>query len=209
MRVPAVISIAAIVLLVSCNDVRKPSRAHFTTAINQYLAKHGQTCTLVGRQFPVDVPRSELNDPSGIGAKLALLERVGLTSGIDTTAVIHGLLDSLRGPTPPQPVRRFQLTAKGQKYFQQVPSALGTTGAFCYGHKSVDSIVNWTEPETGTSSQAEVTYTYKIVGLASWAQRTDVQQAFPDIRTVIDEASRTNRVAGVQLTNNGWDVPES
>jgi hypothetical protein len=209
MRIIVVISIAAVALLVSCNGARKPSRAHFAEAINQYLARHGQTCTLIGRQFPVDLPRSEVNNPSGIGTKLAALERAGLVSWIDTTAVVHGMLDPLRGPSPPQPVRRFQLTAEGQKYFQQIPSSLGPTGAFCYGQKSVGSIVNWTEPETGASSQAEVTYTYQIVNLANWAGRSDLQQAFPDVKAMLNGASRTNQTVGVELMNKGWEVPGS
>ena len=115
MRKLLLIPIAGLFLLSACNTARKPSAANFTTAINQYLAKHGQACTAVGRQFPVDVPRSEHGDPSGLGAKLTTLQDAGLLSETDTTAVVHGLLDPLRGPAPPQPVRRYQLTAEGQK----------------------------------------------------------------------------------------------
>jgi hypothetical protein len=207
MRILAVISIATVALLVSCKDARKPSRAHFTAAVNQYLTRHGQTCTLIRRQFPVDLPRSELNNPSGIVTKLTALERAELVSGIDTTAVVHGMLDPLRGPSPPQPVRRFQLTAEGQKYFQQIPSSLGPTGAFCYGQKSVGSIVNWTESGTGALSQAEVTYTYQIVNLADWTERSDLQQVFPDVKAMLNGASRTNQTISVELMNKGWEVP--
>ncbi len=59
----------------------------------------------------------------------------------------------------------------------------------------------------GTFSQTEVTYTYKIVDAAPWAQRPEVQQAFPDIRTTVDGTSKTTEVAGLQLTSNGWEVP--
>jgi hypothetical protein len=58
MRNLLLIPIAGLFLLSACNTARKPSAANFTTAINQYLAKHGQACALIGRQFPVDVPRS-------------------------------------------------------------------------------------------------------------------------------------------------------
>jgi hypothetical protein len=209
MRIIVVISIAAVALLVSCNGARKPSRAHFAEAINQYLARHGQTCTLIGRQFPIDVPQFAQSDPSGIAAKLTALERAGLVSGIDTTAVVHGMLDPLRGPAPPQPVRRVQLTAEGQKYFQELSGSLGRTTGLCYGQKQVDSIVKWTEPETGASSQAEVTYTYQIVNLANWAGRSDLQQAFPDVKAMLNGASRTNQTVGVELMNKGWEVPGS
>jgi hypothetical protein len=207
MRTPLLIPIAGLFLLSACNIARKPSAANFTTAINQYLAKHGQACTLIGRQFPVDVPRSGASNLSGLDAKLATLQDVGLVSETDTTAVVHGMLDPLRGPTPPQPVRRYELTAEGQRYFRQIQGIFGPSTGFCYGQKTVDSIVKWTEPEAALHSQAEVTYTYKIVNLAAWAERPDVQQVFPDIRATINETSKTNQIVGVQLTNKSWEVP--
>jgi hypothetical protein len=206
MRMSTLILLATVALLVSCSGSRKPNDANFTAAINQYLAKHGQACALAGREFPVDVPRSTPSNTSGIGARMTALEKAGLVSETDTTAVVHGMLDTLRGPAPAQPVRRYQLTPDGQKSFEQAPDVVGSTGGFCYGQKTVDRIVNWTQPETG-SSQAEVTYTYRIVNLASWADRSDLQQAFPDIRATISGASRANQIIGLQLTNKGWSVP--
>jgi len=207
MRNLRIILAVGLFVLSACNDAKKPSNANFTTAINQYLAKHGQVCTSIGRQFPVDVPRLGQSDLSGLGAKLTALEQTGLVSGTDTTAVVHGMLDPLRGPTPPQPVRRYELTAEGQKYFRQIQGIFGPSTGFCYGQKTVDSIVKWTEPEAALHSQAEVTYTYKIVNLAAWAERPDVQQVFPDIRATINETSKTNQIVGVQLTNKSWEVP--
>jgi hypothetical protein len=209
MRCLQLVSIASLLALTACNSTKQPSDANFTKAINEYLTKHGEACTVIGRQFPIDVPRAEQKEQYGIGPKLAALEQAGLVHASDTTAVVHGMLDPLRGSTPPQPVKRYELTANGEKYFQQIPGTLGETSGFCYGQKSVDSIVKWTEPATvGTSSETEVTYTYKMMDLAAWAERREVQQAFPDIRTTVSGASKTTEVAGLQLTSNGWEVPE-
>lgn len=208
MRGTFYLSIAGLLILTACNSAKTPNRENFANTINQYLAKHGKVCTVIGRQFPVDLPRSEKNDQFGIGAKLAALERAGLVHSSDTTAVVHGMLDSLRGSTPPQPVKRYELTADGRKYFQKIPGTLGQAGGFCYGQKSVDAIVKWTGPvNEGTSSGIEVTYTYKIPDIAPWAQRVDVQQAFSDIRANVTGASNTPEVAGLQLTNTGWEIP--
>lgn len=208
MRNYVLVPILSLFLLSACNDARKPGNSTFTAAINQYLAIHGKACAPVDRTFPVDVPRAEENDPYGIGPKLAILAQAGLVRGSDTTAVVHGMLTLLRGSAPPQPVRRYELTGEGEKYFQQIVGALGQTSGFCYGQKSVDSIVKWTEPlTTGPYSQTEVTYTYKLVNLAAWAERPEVQRAFPDIGATISGASKTNEVAGLQLTNKSWEVP--
>jgi hypothetical protein len=87
-----------------------------------------------------------------------------------------------------------------------MPGALGQANRLCYGHKSVDSIVKWTEPAKA-SSLAEITYTYSIANLANWAQRFDVQRAFSDIGTTINGTSTTTEVVGLQLTSEGWEVP--
>ncbi len=208
MRCYQLASMACLLALIACNSTKRPSETNFTKAINEYLTKHGEACTVIGRQFPVDIPRSEQIEQYGIGPKLAALEQAGLVQATETTAVVHGMFDSLRGSTPPQPVKRYELTADGRKYFQQIPGTLGQASGFCYGQKSVDAIVKWTDPATaGSASQTEVTYTYRIVDPAAWAERPEVQQAFSDIRTTVNGASRTTEVAGLQLTSKGWEVP--
>lgn len=207
MRKLSLISVAGLVFLAACNSARKPNNANFTKAINQHLAKYGEACTVIGRQFPIDIPASVQQTQYGFGPQLAALQQAGLVSEADTTAVVHGMLDALRGSTPPQRVRRFQPTAEGQKYFQEVPGTFGQTSGLCYGQKTLDSVVKWGEPvTTGGYSEAEVTYTYKIVNLASWAERPDIQQAFPDIGATVGGALKTNQTAALQLTNDGWEV---
>jgi hypothetical protein len=208
MRRLHLISIATLFFITACNGAKKPDARNFTIAINRYLAKHGDVCTVIVSQFPVDVPQREQKEQYGVGPKLAALEQAGLVHSSDTRAVVHGMLDPLRGSTPPQPVKRYELTPEGKKYFQELPNPLGQAGAFCYGQKTVDSIVKWTEPVTmGAFSQTEVTYTYKILNLAGWAERPDVQRAFPDVGTTVSGASKTNQAAGLQFTNQGWEVP--
>ncbi|MCU1323454.1 MAG: helicase, superfamily [Acidobacteriaceae bacterium] len=206
MRSFYLVSIAGLLLLTACNDAKKPSDGNFTKAINQYLAKHGEACTVIGRQFPADVPEAEQQAQYGIGPELAALEQAGLVQGSNRTAVVHGLLDPLRGSTPPQAVKHYELTSEGKKYFQQVPGTFGTSSGFCYGRKTVDSIVKWTEPMAmGAYSQTEVTYTYKIVDPASWAERPDVQRVFSDIQTTVTGASKTTtlRMLSASTTKRG------
>jgi hypothetical protein len=208
MRCFQLVPIAGLLALSACSSTKTPSDTNFSKAINEYLAEHGEACTVIGRQFPIDVPRSEQEEQHSIGPKLAALQEAGLVHATDTIAVVPGMLDPLRGSTPPQPVKRYELTADGKRYFQQIPGVLGQTSGFCYGQKSVDSIVKWTEPASvGASSQTEVTYTYRIVDPAAWAERQEVQQVFSDIRTTVNGASKTTEVAGLQLTSKGWEVP--
>jgi hypothetical protein len=208
MRFSSLVFIVSLFTLTACNSAKKPSATNFTKAINEYLSKHGEACTVIGRRFPIDVPRSEQGEQSGIGPELAALEQAGLVGGTNTTAVVHSMLDPLRGSTPPQPVKEYELTSNGKQYFQQIAGTFGQTNGFCYGQKSVDAIIKWTEPVTaGPYSQTEVAYTYKIADLAPWAERPDVQREFGDVRTTVNGISKSNEIIDLQLTNQGWEVP--
>jgi len=140
MRRPYLLVLAAFLLLSGCNEAKKPNAAHFTVAINRYFAKHGAECTFFAQPFPIDVPASELKDQYGIARQMAALESSGLVRGNDTKAVIEGMMGAL-GPSSPRPVRRYELTEEGRKFFQVKPGILGQSSAFCYGHEAVDSIV--------------------------------------------------------------------
>jgi hypothetical protein len=204
MRRFSFIFLAGVVFLTACDNAKKPSDGNFRKAINQYLEKHGKACTWIGRPFPIDVSESEQKLQSGTGAEMAVLETAGLVGSSDTIAPTPGIF----GPGAPRRVKRYQPTEAGKKYLQQGPGIFGQTAGFCYGEKTVHSIVKWTEPiNTGASSQSEVSYTYKIANLAPWAERPDVQREFGDIRTTVNGISKSNEKAGLQLTNQGWEVP--
>ncbi len=208
MRKTILLTLPLLVALSGCNNAKKPNVANFTKAINEYFAKHGQECTYFAQTFPIDVPASELKGSSGTAPRMAALERAGLVRGSNTTAVIRGMMGAL-GPSAPRPVRRHELTEEGRKFFQVKPGILGQSTAFCYGHEAVDSIVNWTKPESmGSALQTKVTYTYKMPDLAPWAKQADVQQAFGDIRTTVDDISKAHESVSLELTNKGWKVPE-
>jgi hypothetical protein len=196
-------------MLGGCSNEKKPNAANFTKVIDQYLAKHGQVCALTDQTLPLNVTLQEQKQQTGIGPQMAALEQAGLVHGSSTTAVVHGLMDALGGSSPPQPVRRYELTDEGRRYFREAVVSFGQAGEFCYGRKAVDSIAKWTEPAAmGPYTQSEVTYSYKIADLAAWAQQPGMQQAFPDIRSTIQGAAKGNQVAGLVLTNKGWEVPE-
>lgn len=209
MRKSILLTVAVLIMLAGCNNEKKPDAANFTKAIHQYLTKHGQVCVLVDQTLPANVTLPEQKQPTGIGPQMAALEQAGLVRGNNTTAVVPTLADALTRSATPQPVRRYELTDEGKKYFRQTLVALGQTGEFCYGQKAVDSIVKWTEPAAmGPYTQSEVTYSYKVVDLAAWAQQPGIQQRFPDIRSTLQDASKVNQRAGLVLTNQGWEVPE-
>lgn len=206
MKRSTVLFVSSLLLVSGCNSAKRPSDSNFKIAINQYLATNGKTCVPVLHPFPIDIPVARLHDSSGTAAEMAALESAGLLHSSDMTAVVHGMLDALRGPTPPQPVKRYELSAAGQHYFQQYPTAIGPSNGFCYGQKQVDSIVKWDEPVTqGSYSVTRVTYTYKLEELADWATQPGIQSTFPVVKATLDQA-KTNQEIDLHLTNKGWEA---
>ncbi|MBB6142991.1 hypothetical protein HNQ77_000935 [Silvibacterium bohemicum] len=204
MRRFPLIFLAGVVFLTACDNVKKPTDRNFRKAINRYFEIHGKTCASIGREFPVDVSRATQKDQYGIEAQMTALEQVGLVHSFDIVVAAPGIL----GSSAQRLVKRYEVTDEGKKYFQEIPGIFGKTGSFCYGEKTVDSIVKWTEPMAmGSYSQTEVTYTYKIVDLAPWAERPDIQRLFGDIMTTVSGVSKTSQLAGLRLTNQGWEVP--
>ena len=203
MRKLSLAMLTGILLVSACNSAKKPSDANFRKAINQYLQVHGQACTWIGQAFPVDVSEYQLKSNFGVGSKMEVLEQAGLVQSTDSVVAVPEIF----GPSIQRHVKRYQPTALGRQYLQQVQAPLGESAGFCYGAKTVDSIDKWTEPAaTGPATQSEVTYTYRISNLAPWAQRRDIQNQFGDIGATIAGISKTEELAGLQLTNQGWEV---
>jgi hypothetical protein len=194
---------SSLVLLSGCNS-KKPNEAKLRSAIDQYLLTQTRTCVAVDGKFPLDVP---VGDKSGEGARLASLEHGGLLQSTDTTAVVQSMVNALSlSPKKPEPVKRYTVGSEGQKYFQRVQGTFGKADGCCYGHEKVDSIVNWTEPQTqGDYTETTATYTFKIPDLAAWAKLPDVNQAFPIIGSTLNTAGK-NQTIPLHLTNNGWAV---
>ncbi len=188
--------------LVACNRAEKPSDENFRKAINEYLAKHGRACASIGRPFPVDVSESSAKDEQGTGPQMIALEQAGLVRSSEVTAETPGIL----GGGTRRLVKRYEISDEGKKYFQEIPGVFGKTGSFCYGEKVVDSINSTTPQMAGGSMGTEVSYTYKIANVASWAEKPEVQHVFGDIRTTLAGMSKMNETVGVQMTDQGWVV---
>ncbi len=195
---------SSLIVFSGCNSAKKPNEANLKNAIDQYLSTQDRACVTMDGQFPHDVP---VGDKSGTAAELAALEQAALVQSVNTTAVVRSLADSLSlTPQKPRPVKRYTVSAEGQKYFHKVLDLSGRLDGFCYGHEKVASIVNWTEPQTqGSYTETTVTYTGNVPDPAAWVKLPEIQQAFPSIQTTLNDMGKSQTVA-LHLTDQGWVV---
>lgn len=203
MRRWTMLIVAGLIAFSGCDGGKKPNESKLRDAINQYLQAQTRTCIAVDGKFPIDIPAGSR---TGEVAELAALEHAGLVQSTNTTAVVQSLANSLSLSHKPEPVKRYTVSAEGQKYLQSTLSGAGRSDAFCYGHEQVASIVNWTEPQTqGDYSETTVTYTGKVPDLVAWARQPEVEQAFPAIGTTLDAVEK-NQTVPLHLTDKGWVV---
>jgi len=207
MRQWKVLIASSLVVLSGCSSSKKPNETNLRNTIDQYLPTQNRACVTVDGQFPIDVPAANWNDPSGQAAKLTALEHAGLVQSVNTTAVVQNMANALSlSPHKPEPVKRYTVSSEGEKYLQKILEGAGRFDGFCYGHEKVASIVNWTEPQTqGSYTETTVVYTGKVPDLAAWAKLPEMEQAFPSIKTTLDDMEKNQTVA-LHLTNKGWVV---
>ncbi len=112
--------------LTSCSavglDPKAPSEGNFKKAIDQYLAtnKDGKDCFNLNGTLPYDLPRRQ-DDPA-----LKALEGAGLLHSSDVMAVTG---NHLPGYNPgPEPVKRFEATEAGRKFFSPAESHASLLG---------------------------------------------------------------------------------
>ena len=198
---------SSLIVFSGCSSSKKPNETNLRNAIDQYLPTQNRACVTVDGQFPIDVPAANRNDQSGLAVKLTALEHAGLVQSVNTTAVVQNLANALSlGPRKPESVKRYTITRDGQKYLQKILNGSGRSDGFCYGHEKVDSLVNWTEPQTqGSYTETTVTFTGRSPDLAAWARLPEVEQAFPTIKTTLEGVKKKQTVA-LHLTNTGWVV---
>lgn len=195
--------------LSACGSSKDASKANFAKAIDTYYAGH---CVAInfpmgtawfakfadGGGFPASVANAvEAGHPERRpGAPFEALEKVGLLTS-KPAEVRAGMF----GATTPG--KEYTLTDAGKKALEKE----GRT-AFCVGHRAVDEVVQFTEPNNGmgqTVSRAK--YTYSVTDVPAWAKDPDVQAAFPDLAQRLKPKQDAH--VDLVLMNDGWSASPS
>ena len=180
---------------------------NFATAVDQYLEKNGDLC-LGLTSWPVDIDEADFlpaNATFGTEARqMSALEALGIATRTDTVA------GKGRGK-----IRRYSLSDEGKRFIRErdvISTGLDGNktvkqGDLCYGKLQLDKVVKWTGPvKLGDYQEATVNFTYKIKGLATWAEKPEFQKDFPDAAKVITDEGTAERSRLLKLISTGWQV---
>jgi hypothetical protein len=164
---------------------------NYTSAINTYLSGHQSCLWPESIKFPVQIGTNDSKtQPYDALVDQGLLTR---TSSEKKIIIIS------------KQENNYDLSDKGRGQWTADTAQPGY-GNFCYGHRSVQSIVSST-PNTGQPGAiTQVTYTYNSSSAPDWAKAPETQTAFPKVASDLNPGNAT---ATLVDTSDGWQVQPS
>jgi hypothetical protein len=180
-------------LAAGCNKTDN-TKANFKTAIDNYYQAHPACLWSEPQKFPVQAATADESKTQGYDA----LTDAGLLTR--TTAEKKQFLIGSKQ------VNNYDVSEKGRSVWTQDPTQPGY-GNFCYGHRQVTSIDNFTSTVNASGTKtAQVNYHFAMTDVAGWAQSQEMKTAFPNL---------TGALAGTQpaqatLVMNGdhWQMAQ-
>jgi len=113
----------------------------------------------------------------------------------------------LQGPTPPQPVKHYELTAEGGKYFQELTGGFGGHPVLAMdGSRSFHRQVDGADDD-GSTLRPRSRYTYKIAYLATWAERSGGSAVRSPTFNGDSGTIEGNSDRRTTVDEQGWEIP--
>ncbi|WP_051882398.1 hypothetical protein [Parvularcula oceani] len=199
--------ICAFAALSACTEGETDEAAQFAAALNEYYANNPE-CVRVGQPADENGVVAEVREDrvprDGDVSKLDALVSEELLEVRVVDVELRAIVASRPGETAP--ARRYSLTEKGADFLQRREEAnrmqMGSS-AFCYGHRKVTEITNFTEPADAFGQRvATVAYTFELMDVPAWARGTKVTAAFPEIAR--ETSGRRSDSTDLVLTDEGW-----
>jgi hypothetical protein len=181
---------AAVVLAAGCHS-NTVDKAVFKSTINGYLGAH-QECVW--------------NDPIKLPAQADTsndMQTKGYDALTDAGLLVRTSAEKKRFLIGSKQVNNYDLSDKGRSTWTADPSQPGY-GNFCFGHREVTTVDNFTPPDTSGVTQYTVDYHYDVAGVPSWANTAEMKTAFAKLAT--DTSGQQTATATLVKSSDGWQV---
>ncbi len=184
---------SVVLLAAGCNKTDN-SKANFQTAINNYYQAHPSCLWSQTKKFPIQAATADDSKTQGYDA----LTDAGLLTR--TSA------EKKRFLIGSKQVNNYDISTKGRSVWTQDPTQPGY-GNFCYGHREVTSIDNFTSATNASGTKtAQVNYHFQLADVAGWVKSQEMQAAFPQLSGAIagSQPAQTTLV----MNGNNWQVSQ-
>ncbi len=194
MRIPRVapaLLCCSVLLVGGCSSKKAASKDNFKKAIGNYYNAHPECVWSTPVKFPVEGDPKKGEETAGYDA----LTDAGLLTR--TTEQKKVFIFSSKQ------VNDYDLSSKGRSVWTPDSKDPGS-GNFCFGHRDVTGIDNFTTSSDNNGAQvANVDYHYTVAGTSDWAQGAEMKTAFPTIQA--DTGLRVDKATLIN-TDDGWQV---
>ena len=187
------IALAVCGTLIIAAGCRKNSvdKIAFKSAINDYLSGHQECVWPDAKKFPAQADTSNDEQTKGYDA---------LT---DAGMLIRKSAEKKRFLIGSKQVNDYDLSDKGRSTWTADQTQPGY-GNFCFGHREVTTIDNFTPSDNPDAGQYIVTYHYDVASVPAWASTVEMKTAFPKVAA--DTSGQQLATATLIKTSNGWQV---
>jgi hypothetical protein len=163
----------------------------FKSAINDYLSAHQECVWPDTKKFPAQADTSNDEQTKGYDA---------LT---DAGLLVRKSAEKKRFLIGSKQVNDYDLSDKGRSTWTADQTQPGY-GNFCFGHREVTAIDNFTPSDNPDATQYVVTYHDHVASLPAWANTVEMKTAFPKIAA--DTSGQQLGTATLVKTADGWHV---
>jgi hypothetical protein len=169
----------AFLLIIGCGTDTKPTNAKLEKGLNAYFETHNECLFPTPIKFPYEVsPGANAKEEA---QRMNALTKAGLLER-QSGAAIH--------------VERYTLTPLGERQ----------KGRFCYGHRQVAGIDEFTPPmKQNGFLETRVKYHAAMMDVPVWAKTDEMRAAFPQMATAIS-GPQPGEIT-MQNAGAGWRVP--
>jgi hypothetical protein len=194
-RISSVCMVGVLLVVAGCHSKQAATKSNFKTAIGNFYNAHPECVWASSVQFPVQVDSKSSDQNTQYNA----LFDAGLL-----TRTTQQKREFIFGS---KQVSVYDLSAKGRSLWSPEQTQPGY-GNFCFGHRAVTSIDNFTTSTNGSGDAiANVDYHWTLTGTQGWSQTTEMQTAFPTIQA--DKSGAQVAQATLVNSSDGWQVSQA
>ncbi len=197
--------------VVGCSSPKSASKENFKKAINAYYVKKQvyifDTSVTNNFKFPVKI-KTDMFTNNLIDSYQALVSANLLS--VKDTSVKEDVLLFGKGGKRTVPVKEYELTDNGKKYYKEAATTNMITGnlnGFIVGQPEVIEVTSYTEPADSAGVKiSNVSYKVKVSNIPEWAKKSEVYTSYPNIKKYLDPS--IDAQITLILKNDGWVVAE-
>jgi hypothetical protein len=184
----------------------EPDTKTLTPVLQNHLKEQGDFC--LGKfEWPIDVSEADEVAKSRDALQMPVLVKLGLVSVATGGSALRKIDDA----EIPVPVKRYDLTEAGKKFYLPKVAVTGKVGVevthqhdFCAGKFSLDKIIS-IKPLSKKADNIvyTVSYTYQIAA-AEWTHDADVQKVFPMLAKIVNGAGKFTLQQNFKQEGKNW-----